>query len=709
MQVLNDLDRYQAYYTEKLWNLLPAIYRQEDTDSLETAGPLRELVVRIGVHAAILRRSIDRLWEDQSIESCDDWLIPYIADLLKTQLVPCLDARGQRLDVAKTIYYRRRKGTVGLIEELSSDITGWEIRVVEFFRRLSRTRHQLDPAIGPPGTQNDRLRAAEGLTGILSNTDIGGWADLRSVPGASKVGTAYDEYFYTADSRRGHGRTGWYNIPHLGIFAWRLYSFGVNMTTPVEFKDCPGCFTFDPTGREIPLFAAASRRADGVFGDQWVSPEEWRLPTPISAELLDEARDDKGKMRLWAAGPIELQALGLFVPESPENKVVAGDHIYVDPDHAASDNNGILVYPELGRFKPTDPSKYPALLSTYHYGFASTIGAGPYDRRQLGGDSIPTAGLEGGGSVLLTALSQPDVQEVVLGDSLTYDAVADVSGIAKLEIRAANLQRPVIRPADGTAWTFTGASTDSTLLLDGLFFAGAKIVLKGQFRNVTIRCCTIDPGDWISGQGFGTAADGRSLKPAEIEIHGRVATLEFDRAICGPIGLTAAASVEIVKAADSIFQNPDDNGAALSITTGRVELERSTILGQIAVNRLKASNCILGGLATVADAQSGCVRFCSYADGSAIPSPYESVATAPNAALFNSRTFGAPAYCQLREGVDSEILYGAKNRTISEGADDGSEMGAFNREKSSIKERSLLLKYEEYLPLGLAPTIIYAT
>jgi hypothetical protein len=68
------------------------------------------MVNRIGAQAAVLRRSIDRLWQDQSIETCDDWVVPYIADLLATKLVASQDARGQRLDVAKTIYYRRRKG-----------------------------------------------------------------------------------------------------------------------------------------------------------------------------------------------------------------------------------------------------------------------------------------------------------------------------------------------------------------------------------------------------------------------------------------------------------------------------------------------------------------------------------------------------------------------------------------------------------------------
>jgi hypothetical protein len=101
-------DHYEVYYADKLWGLLPTVYRAEDTDQFGANGPLREMVNRIGAQAAILRRSIDRMWEDQSIETCDDWLIPYIGALLGVNLVSGLDARGQRLDVAKTIYYRRR-------------------------------------------------------------------------------------------------------------------------------------------------------------------------------------------------------------------------------------------------------------------------------------------------------------------------------------------------------------------------------------------------------------------------------------------------------------------------------------------------------------------------------------------------------------------------------------------------------------------------
>ena len=67
-----DLDHYEAYYADKLWGLIPSVYREDDAVGTE-GGPLRELVGRIGVQAAILRRSIDRMWSDQSIETADDW------------------------------------------------------------------------------------------------------------------------------------------------------------------------------------------------------------------------------------------------------------------------------------------------------------------------------------------------------------------------------------------------------------------------------------------------------------------------------------------------------------------------------------------------------------------------------------------------------------------------------------------------------------
>jgi hypothetical protein len=47
--------------------------------------------------------------------------------------------------------------------------------------------------------------------------------------------------------------------------------------------------------------------------------------------------------------------------------------------------------------------------------------------------------------------------------------------------------------------------------------------------------------------------------------------------------------------------------------------------------------------------------------------------------------------------------------TITQGAENGSEMGAFAREMYPIKERSLLIKYQEYMPLGMVPVLVRVT
>lgn len=570
-----DTDHYEIYYADKLWNLLPSIYRTLDTDNFRGNGPLRELVNRIGAQAAILRRSIDRLWEDQSIESCDDWLIPYIGDLLATNLVASLDARGQRLDVAKTIYYRRRKGTVAILEEIASDITGWDARVVEFFRRLARTRHNLDPAITVPAldaASNRRLESAEGLIGNSTNTQIGGWADLRNVYGASQAQSpfaiaspvrppsAFDEYFHTADFRAGRGRSGWYNIANLGVFLWRLRSFPVNQTTPVRRGNC---FTFDPTGREIPLFAISSR----PLGDTWVSPQEGQLPTPISTPLLQTSLTDPQAPPLYAAlesDGVTLQpnSLGIFTEPGSFYELLAAHQVTTLPIlQGASDQVAIL--PETGRFAVLQPLNGPITV-TYSFGFSSEIGAGPYDRRLLGqtpnATPAPTISVTGGATAL-SAAAGLTAGTVSIDDSLTYQSAPDFTGIQQLTVIAENRSRPVIRfDPPASHWVFAGIA-DSSLVLEGIFVNGRDVVLRGSFDSVTITCCTFDPGDAAEPQAFGgpqaifaRSIDGRDLTPTTLWIEAEIQTLNVDRSILGPVRTRSGGAVETLTITNSIVQ-----------------------------------------------------------------------------------------------------------------------------------------------------------
>jgi hypothetical protein len=78
------------------------------------------------------------------------------------------------------------------------------------------------------------------------------------------------------------------------------------------------------------------------------------------------------------------------------------------------------------------------------------------------------------------------------------------------------------------------------------------------------------------------------------------------------------------------------------------------------------------------------------------------------APIFVSRVFGMAAYAQIAAQADVAIL-APVDGSIREGAQNGSEMGAFSLEKNAIKERSLRIKFEEYMPVGLVPVLVFVT
>jgi hypothetical protein len=135
------------------------------------------------------------------------------------------------------------------------------------------------------------------------------------------------------------------------------------------------------------------------------------------------------------------------------------------------------------------------------------------------------------------------------------------------------------------------------------------------------------------------------------------------------------------------------------------------VLGGISVHRLRVSESILQGIAKVDDTQHGCVRFTAWTIGSILPEKYESVVISAQAVLFTSTDFGNPGYCQLLATADTAILRSTNGiqNTISGGSQDGSEMGAFARERNAIKERGLLIKFQEFMPIGLVPVIVHVT
>ena len=146
--------------------------------------------------------------------------------------------------------------------------------------------------------------------------------------------------------------------------------------------------------------------------------------------------------------------------------------------------------------------------------------------------------------------------------------------------------------------------------------------------------------------------------------------------------------------------------AALAADAGVTELTRCTVLGPAYVHRLECSESILyDNIVRVQNMQDGCVRFSAWSTDSALPRRYESVEIRAGAPVMVSRRYGEWGYAQLHDGADSAIVSGNTGGppSLLTGSHDGSDIGVFCRDNAAIKDRSLLIKLQEFLPIGLSP------
>ncbi len=102
------------------------------------------------------------------------------------------------------------------------------------------------------------------------------------------------------------------------------------------------------------------------------------------------------------------------------------------------------------------------------------------------------------------------------------------------------------------------------------------------------------------------------------------------------------------------------------------------------------------------------MRFTAWAHGSKLPRQYESVThPAGGAALHQhrlrpARLRAAAADRRTPQRLPQTHQATTPQNTISAGAADASEMGAYARDKNPIRAQALLLKLQEYMPAGSA-------
>ena len=73
--------------------MLPALYRIRDA---EQGSPLKALCGVIAEEIAVLRENLDQLYDDQFIETCAEWVAPYIGDLIGYRPLHGVTARDRQ-------------------------------------------------------------------------------------------------------------------------------------------------------------------------------------------------------------------------------------------------------------------------------------------------------------------------------------------------------------------------------------------------------------------------------------------------------------------------------------------------------------------------------------------------------------------------------------------------------------------------------------
>ncbi|MEK1888226.1 MAG: hypothetical protein AAAB35_11775 [Phyllobacterium sp.] len=699
---------------ERLYTLLPAIYRLRDDAEGE---PLRALIGAFAREFAALEENVEQLYDDQFIETCANWVAPYIGVLIGYRPLHGVapNVASPRAEVANTIRYRRRKGTALMLEQLAGDVTGWPARAVEFFELLATTQYMKHPRLHARPTAN-----------------------LRDLGATLRVGSAFDCFAHTAEMRAPEAGSGKFNIPNIGIFLWRLMPLRLSRVrlTPDPSDAAGRRFRFSPLGADIQLFRRPRTETDiSHLADPVNVPEP--LTVRLSALTVKAAQastvpspDDILDDDYGAAESFAFFRQNQPDPVSVENIVICdlrdmfdGGGGFVGWNHEAAVEPGqIGVDPERGRVLLGEASDGPP-LATFHYGQARAIGGGEYERSPEG-KSLAMQRTANSGATLQADLDAiAEGGRLLVQDSLTYAETPTfhVTGETDEEIpghevvvAVANGARPLIA-AGGDITLDIGER--GRLVLDGLVVSGGALrvpALSGsEPLELVLRDCTLVPG--LSLNPDGTAASPGA--PSLIVEH-PFAKVSLQRCITGPIRIVDDAEGALkdcivdAGAPDAIAfcgLTEDEPGATLTA-------EECTFVGKLHARQIDlASNTIffarLGEAPgetfrapLIADRrQEGRMRFSYVPAGSITPRRYRCVPDEdhPDALPhFTSLRYGEAAYGQLRRATDLSV------RT---GAEDGGEMGVLHDLFQPQRETNLRIRLEEYLRFGLRAGFFYSS
>jgi hypothetical protein len=695
-------------------------------------GPQQSLLMLIEEQLAVIAENLDQLYDDQFIETCAPWVIPYIGDLIGYRpihgVAPAV--ASPRAEVGHTVSLRRRKGTALVLEQLARDVTGWGAHAVEFFKLLAATQYM------------NHIRLYNHYA-----------PNLRDWRAGEYMETGFDATAHKVDVRRIAIQRGRYNIKNIGIFLWTLNAYSLTKAPAAPVGKSAQCFRFNSLGRDMPLFNYPVSQGSEITAP--AMPQN--VPDILRRRVLCNDRPQTTNKDVLPVYYGLGKSLTLYIDEKPlEFSAIRVCNLSGDDGHWNNVPEAGIEYlaaidPELGRIAlaPSEVASPPHTTNikvSYYYGFNGEMGGGEYPRADTFTASaeqrvVRVPGDRSTISDALTVLAGDGVVEICDSGNYVEPSGLTIAARSKghVEVRAADGFRPTLTLGGEIAIT---GGPESLVALNGLVInysppsigaslPPALICVPDQSSNrlsqLTLSHCTLVPGWSLMPDGDSNPAySDRPILAAEAPAGLRVV---IEKSIVGGLWVSHQATAEI---SDSVVDATDSAGVAyvanVDPMTGRpkaggaLTLQGCTVIGKIYASLLSlVSNCIVwasppesalfGSPPSIpawnaslwADRkQEGCVRFSYLPAASLTPRRFSCVEQQEGSPqpLFFSLRYGDPAYAKIAATTDD---------LIRRGADDGGEMGAFHFLLAPLRENDLRVRLREYMPVGLEFGIFYQT
>ena len=202
------------------------------------------------------------------------------------------------------------------------------------------------------------------------------------------IGPPFDRSAHTVDLRHIDSKRGYYNIPNIGIFLWRLQAYPVVNAPAFSLGD--GKYTFSQLGYDLPIYnnPETDTSIDHIT-------TELNVPTRIRRIALKKyLKIYETESNNFAYKKSIKIVKSVLVENGDQEQII---EVQIPPDsiavcnlskwhHRPPKEKKVGIDPEFGRiiFPESESEKIVDVHVSYYYGFSGDIGGGFYDRKESG-------------------------------------------------------------------------------------------------------------------------------------------------------------------------------------------------------------------------------------------------------------------------------------------------------------------------------------